>query len=310
MEKTNEVEVVNTPEVINSAEADASAQESTASSDIETKVDAENAVAESEDKKSKKKEKPVLSKKEKNRKIANTIVNTVLIVAIVLAAICTYMSFVATSGSGVPSFFGIRLLTVQTDSMMDTLMPGDLIVDTPVKDAKDLRQNDIITYWTIIGGERVLNTHRIVNIYDGGEFCIFETQGDNNTIADPLTVHENEIVGKYLFRIPGVGKVIDYMQSPLGFFLVVVLPVLIFFIYHLIQFFRVLFEYQNVKALIKYEQERGANEDIIEATVKDEQEKEEIKRAAYEAELREKMRAELLAELIKEQSEQGKDGEK
>lgn len=310
MEKTNEVEVVNTPEVINSAEADASAQESTASSDIETKVDAENAVAESEDKKSKKKEKPVLSKKEKNRKIANTIVNTVLIVAIVLAAICTYMSFVATSGSGVPSFFGIRLLTVQTDSMMDTLMPGDLIVDTPVKDAKDLRQNDIITYWTIIGGERVLNTHRIVNIYDGGEFCIFETQGDNNTIADPLTVHENEIVGKYLFRIPGVGKVIDYMQSPLGFFLVVVLPVLIFFIYHLIQFFRVLFEYQNVKALIKYEQERGANEDIIEATVKDEQEKEEIKRAAYEAELREKMRAELLAELVKEQSEQGKDGEK
>lgn len=307
MEKTNEVEVMNTSEAINPAEAEAaSAQESNASPDNEETVD----TAKSEQQKEDKTQKPELSKKQKKKKIANTIVNVVLIVAIVLAAICTYMSFVATSGSGVPSFFGIRLLTVQTDSMMDTLMPGDLIVDTPVKDAKELRQNDIITYWTIIGGERVLNTHRIVNIYDGGEFCIFETQGDNNTIADPLTVHENEIVGKYLFRVPGVGKVIDYMQSPLGFFLVVVLPVLIFFIYHLIQFFRVLFEYQNVKALIKYEQERGSNEDIIEATVKDEKEKEEIKRAAYEAELREKMRAELLAELAKEKAEQDKDGEK
>lgn len=296
MEKTNEVEVINTSDAINTAEAEASAQKSDTSPETTENTEATQ--------KGKKKEKPELSKKEKNKKIANTVVNVVLIVAIVLAAICTYMSFVATSGSGVPSFFGIRLLTVQTDSMMDTLMPGDLIIDTPVKDAKELRQDDIITYWTIIGGERVLNTHRIVNIYDGGEFCIFETQGDNNTIADPLTVHENEIVGKYLFRVPGVGKVIDYMQSPLGFFLVVVLPVLIFFIYHLIQFFRVLFEYQNVKALIKYEQERGANEDIIEATVKDEKEKEEIKRAAYEAELREKMRAELLAELAKQKAEQ------
>ena len=297
MEKNNEVEVINTSEAINPVEADVSAQESTASSEIEA--------AAPQGKKGKK-EKPVLSKKDKRKKTVNTIVNVVLVVAIVLAAICTYMSFVATSGSGVPSFFGIRLLTVQTDSMMDTLMPGDLIVDTPVKDAKELRQDDIITYWTIIEGKRVLNTHRIVNIFDGGEYCIFETQGDNNTVADPLTVHQNEIVGKYLFRIPGVGKVIDYMQSPLGFFLVVVLPVLIFFVYHLIQFFRVLFEYQNVKALIKYEQERGSNEDIIEATIKDEQEKEEIKRAAYEAELREKMRAELLAELM-DKEKQAKD---
>ena len=297
MEKNNEVEVINTSEAINPVEADVSAQESTTSSEIEA--------AAPQGKKGKK-EKPVLSKKDKRKKTVNTIVNVVLVVAIVLAAICTYMSFVATSGSGVPSFFGIRLLTVQTDSMMDTLMPGDLIVDTPVKDAKELRQDDIITYWTIIEGKRVLNTHRIVNIFDGGEYCIFETQGDNNTVADPLTVHQNEIVGKYLFRIPGVGKVIDYMQSPLGFFLVVVLPVLIFFVYHLIQFFRVLFEYQNVKALIKYEQERGSNEDIIEATIKDEQEKEEIKRAAYEAELREKMRAELLAELM-DKEKQAKD---
>ena len=65
---------------------------------------------------------PVDSKKTKRKSVINTIVNVVLIVAIVLAAISTYISFVASSGSGVPSFFGVQLLSVQTDSMKDTLM--------------------------------------------------------------------------------------------------------------------------------------------------------------------------------------------
>lgn len=249
-------------------------------------------------------EKAGLTKPKKTKKTINTVINVVLVVAIVFAAICTYISFVAADGKSVPSFLGIKILSVQTDSMKDTIMPGDLIIDAEIKDASELKIGDIITYWTIIEGKRVLNTHRIINIYDGGNFRIFETQGDNTTIADALTVHENEIEGKYVFRIPGVGKAVDYMQTPLGFFLVVVLPVLIFFIYHLIQFFRVLFEYQNVKMLIKYEQERGANEDIVAAAVRDEQQQEEIRRAAYEAELRKKLKAELLADIEREKAAQ------
>jgi len=54
--------------------------------------------------------------------------------------------------------------------------------------------------------------------------------------------------------------------------------------------------------LIKYEQERGTNEDIVATAVKDEQEQEEIRRAAYEAELREKLKAELLADLEREKA--------
>jgi len=239
----------------------------------------------------------------KTRKVVNTIVNVVLIAAIIMAAVCTYISFVSSSGSGVPSFFGIRVLTVQTDSMYDTLKPGDLILDVPVKDASTLRQGDIITYWTIINGEQALNTHRIVNIYDGGTFLLFETKGDNNQIEDPMTVHESKIVGKYKFRVPGVGKLVDYLQTAQGFFIVVVVPVLLFFIFHLVQFFRVLFEYQNVKMLIKYEKERGRTEDLIASQVKDEKLKEEMRRAAIEAELREKLKAELMADMARQQSE-------
>jgi signal peptidase len=253
------------------------------------------------------------AKKTDVKKILNIIVNVILVIAIVLAAVCSYVSFVSTSGSGVPSIFGIRPFTVQSDSMYPELKPGDLIIDTAVKEPAKLKVGDIITYWTIIDGERVLNTHRITGIYDGGTYRYFETKGDRNTIADPITVHESEVVGQYKFRIGGVGKVLDYLQTSTGFLLIIVLPVLLFFIFHLVQFFRVLFEYQNVKMLIKYEQERGRTEDLIESQIRDEAEKEELRKAAMdaerakiEAELREKIKAEMMAEQSAKSSDSAK----
>lgn len=243
---------------------------------------------------------PPVPQKKKVGKIVNTVVNVILVVAIVFAVICTYVSFVTTSGNGVPSILGLRLLSIQTASMKPTINDGDLAISTAVE-PEDLRPDDIITYWTVINGERVLNTHRIENIYDGGGYLIFETKGDANTMTDPLNVHEKELVGKYQFRIPGVGKVFDYLQTGTGFFIVVVIPVFIFFIFHLVQFFRVLFEYQNVKNRIKFEQER--DESDAEAAKQDEELRKAEERAALEAEIRAQLRAELLADMAKENTE-------
>ena len=256
-------------------------------------------------------------KKRDVKKIINIVVNVLLVVAIILAAVCTYVSFVSTSGNGVPSILGVRPFTVQTDSMYPILKPGDLIIDVAVKDYRELRVGDIITYWTIIEGQRVLNTHKIAGIYDGGDYLIFETMGEKVNQTDVLTVHESEVVGVYKFRVPGVGKVLDYLQTPTGFMIVIVLPVLLFFVFHLVQFFRVLFEYQNVKMLIKYEQERGRTEDLIESQIRDEKAREEIRRAAMEkeraemeAKLREELRAELLADMVKNNNKDSSDSEK
>lgn len=239
-----------------------------------------------------------IEEESKGKKILNTIINGVLVIAIVLAAMCTYVSYVSSSGNGVPSVFGIRIFSIQTDSMYPTLLPGDLIFDNAVKDPGELRRGDIITYWTIINGERVLNTHTIHEIYDGGGYLIFETKGDNNTAVDALTVHESEVVGKYSFRVSGLGKVFDYLQTSTGFLIVVVIPVFLFFLFHLVQFFRVLFEYQNVKNRIKYEQERGRTEDLIEEQKRQQQSAQAQARAKMEEELRERLRAEIMASMV------------
>ena len=238
----------------------------------------------------------------KKKRILNTVINVILVIAIVVAVAATYVSFVSTSGNGVPNIFGLQLFSIQTDSMYDTLMPGDLAIGTSIKDISTIEKGDIITYWTIIDGKRVLNTHRVVEIYEGsGGKPIFQTKGDNNTIEDPMTVNAAEVIAKYKFRLPGVGKVFDYLQTSTGFLLVVVVPVFLFFIFHLVQFFRVLFEYQNVKNRLKYEEERGRTEDLLVANAKAEA-KMEADRAAMEAELREKLRAEILASMAAEKA--------
>lgn len=237
------------------------------------------------------------------KSLANRLVDILLVATIVLASLCTYISFVSSSGNGVPSIFGIRPFSIQTDSMYPVLNPGDLIISTGFE-PEELREGDIITYWTVINGERVLNTHTIVDIYDGGNHLIFATKGENNAVADALTVHESEVVGLYKFRIPGVGKIFDFLQTSMGFGLIVVLPVFLFFIYHLVQFFKVLFEYQNIKNRIKYEQEREITEDLIEQQKKLSSENAKLDREEYERQLREQLKAEILAEEAKKREEE------
>ena len=239
-------------------------------------------------------------KKPTAQRIIGIVINVVLVLAIILAAMATYVSFATTSGNA-PSVFGLRLHSVQTQSMEPTISKGDLIVSKAVKNPKDLKRGDIITYWTVIEGERVLNTHRIVSISEISPGVLaFTTQGDNNTTPDSQYVHQKDVIGTYSFKMSGVGKVFDYLQTSTGFLVVVVVPVMIFLLYQLIQFFRVLFEYQNVKNRIKFEMERGRTEDLI----AEQEQSQAAERQRIEAELREKLRAELMAEQNTAESEQ------
>ena len=188
-------------------------------------------------------------------KVLNTAVNFLLILALVLAFVCTYSAYVSEVNNGVPSLMGYLPMSVQSDSMAPFFKEGDMVIARTVEDPTTLQEGDVITFWTIINGERALNTHRIVSVEDGGSFRYFVTKGDANPVEDSLTVHQNEVVGRYLFKLSGLGTVYDFMRTPKGFFMVVVLPVLAFFLYYLVTFFRVLFEYQAAKNRLKFEKE-------------------------------------------------------
>ena len=122
----------------------------------------------------------------------------VLCFLLIVALVCTMAGCSLSKREGVVrSMFGQMMLEIQSNSMQPTFSAGDVIICEKVE-ATSLKTGDIIAYWTIVDGESVINVHRIYEIYDGGNYLIFATKGDNNAAADPLVVHETEVIGKYV----------------------------------------------------------------------------------------------------------------
>ena len=191
------------------------------------------------------------------RSVGSVVATVVLIACILVAIMAGYSAYTSKAGSGVPSIFGFRPFSVQSDSMAPVFYQGDLVIDRAVSDPSTLKEGDIITFWTVINGQKVLNTHRIIAITDYGNYLYFDTKGDNNTIADTTGVHQNDIVGVYRFKLANVGTVLDFLQTTAGFGVCIVLPVAIFFIYELISFFRTLMAYKTEKVRLELAKEQA-----------------------------------------------------
>ena len=157
-------------------------------------------------------------------------ISILLWAVILLAALFAFTTLATKDTNQVASLAGYTPLTVASDSMSPTFRAGDLIIIRKC-DPETLKEGDIVTFHTIINNEFALNTHRITEIQDLGGARNYVTKGDNNELADIHMIADGDIVGKYVCHLAGFGKVMSFLSSSLGFLLVIVLPLLIFFIY-------------------------------------------------------------------------------
>ena len=186
-------------------------------------------------------------------KIFNIIVDILVVVVLIVSVLIVTLSLTSKS-SGVPNIFGYAPLSVQTASMEDTLNVGDLIFSKVKTDALyDYEVGDIVTFPIEIDGQTVLNTHRIVEVIEDEAITYYRTQGDNektNPEPDEELQTSSRIVAEYTgFKIPGVGHFLSFIRTQLGFFLCVLLPMIIFFIYQAIRVVMNLIAYNKEKAI-------------------------------------------------------------
>ena len=216
------------------------------------------------------------------KKIVSIVLNVLVWAFLVFAALTTILTFVSMNAKdGVPSVFGKSIVSVQSDSMdggkKGSFKEGDLLfVDKITADeAWDLEEGTIIVYRSPedINGDGEtgdINTHRIVRKWttEGG-IVYFKTQGDKYG-EDTYDLRFTDVVAVYNghSRLRGMGAVADFLKSSVGFLLVVVLPMALFFLYELYNLFKILMENKMEKAAAT-------------ATVSAETE-EEIKRRAIE----------------------------
>lgn len=185
------------------------------------------------------------------KRIFNIMIDVIVVLILIVSVLVVTLSL-TTESSGVPNIFGIAPLSVQTESMEDTINPGDLIFCSLTEIDDEFQKDDIVTFPIEINGEQVLNTHRIVDVVEDENIVYYKTQGDNketNPEPDKDLQTSSTIVAKYTgMKIPGLGNVLSFIRTQLGFFLCILLPMILFFIYESVRVVMNLLAYNKEKA--------------------------------------------------------------
>jgi signal peptidase len=119
---------------------------------------------------------------------------------------------------------GWQLQSVQSGSMSPTYPVGSLLVIGQI-DAADVQAGMAVVFEDPLTPGRLV-THRVVQVAPGPTLQ-FITHGDANPAADPAPVPARSIRGRVLWHVNGLGNVLDWLQWPRSFVLLVLLPALL-----------------------------------------------------------------------------------
>jgi signal peptidase len=177
------------------------------------------------------------------KKAVSVAANVLAWIVLILALLVTVMVFSSGKNNGVANLLGYIPLSVESDSMKPTFKQGDLIICKEVDDMNSLKVDDVITFWTTINGKRVKNTHRIVEIVDKDGSAGYVTRGDNNAINDTDVISPGAVIGRWTnVKLPLFGKIMNFLRTKTGFFICIVIPMAIFFLFELYKFIATIIE--------------------------------------------------------------------
>ena len=190
---------------------------------------------------------------QKDKKVGGIVANVVIWLFVAFSILVTVLVFAAQGNAdGVPELFGKSLITIETDSMEPNIKEGSLVFLTKLEPGEiyELKEGQIITYRSPVdlngdGKAGDINTHRIIS--NNTDEFYFVTKGDHNSLKDnegdnPYVVKYTDVIGICTEddAIGGVGAIIGFLRSSLGFLLCIVLPLVLFFLYELYNFITII----------------------------------------------------------------------
>ncbi|MBQ8719491.1 MAG: signal peptidase I [Clostridia bacterium] len=221
---------------------------------------------------------------EKVKKVGGIVANVVIWLFVVFSILVTVLVFAAQGNAdGIPELFGKTLITIETESMEPNINRGSLVVLTKLEPGEiyELGKDDIITYRSPVdlngdGKAGDINTHRIIS--NNTEGFYFVTKGDNNDLPDnegdnPYVVKYTDVIGKCTERdaIGGIGAVIGFLRSSVGFLVCIVLPLVLFFLYELYNLISIIVTERAKRAPVSGEVEEEIKRRAIEEYLKSQQ---------------------------------------
>jgi signal peptidase len=135
----------------------------------------------------------------------------VILAILMVAAVLTYLA----------PHFDWRVDSLCSGSMEPQLKEGALVITRPVE-PETIAVGDIITFLPTTSGDDPI-THRVTHI-ETNSLLHFTTRGDANNGNDPSAVSAQDVLGKVCFHIPYLGYVTEFLKTPWGFVVALVIP--------------------------------------------------------------------------------------
>lgn len=142
-----------------------------------------------------------------------------------LATLCLVSIILLSVTILVAPHFGWRFDAVYSGSMEPAVHVGGMVVVRQV-DSSTIREGDVITFVSSVKADSFV-THRVVGVTNDEGTLMFRTKGDANDAPDENLVRAGDVVGKVRLSIPYAGYVAEFLQTPLGFGIVIGIPALV-----------------------------------------------------------------------------------
>ena len=194
-------------------------------------------------------------------KIISTALVWIVVIVAVLMMVFTIVS-VNTFDRNDRDIFGFRCYIVLSDSMSATdFDAGDLVLVKEV-DPTTLKEGDIIAYQSQNSknyGATV--THKIrAKTTDANGNPGFITYGTTTGVDDETVVTYPFILGKYQMALPKVGTFFQFLKTPQGYIICILIPLLLLIIYQGLNCVKI-FKMYKAEQMAELQAEKDALED-------------------------------------------------
>lgn len=224
-------------------------------------------------------------------KVLKVIGNVLIWIFVVFAVVITVLVFASQNDAdGVPSLGGKSVINVLTNSMEPTINTGDIIIGQRLigdEEKQGLKVDDVVTFKFQKEGRTEFNTHRIIEVRTDstGAVSQYITKGDNkeaNVANVTETVSYRDVVAVWTgTRFAKLGTFLNFLQTSTGFLVVIVIPLVLFFLYELFRFFMAL---RSVRKSGKKEITAADEEEIKRKAIEEYLRQQEAEKKAKEAE--------------------------
>ena len=179
-------------------------------------------------------------------KAVKIIVNVLVCIVIILAT-CITLITISSQKNGCFRIFKSIPLTMKDSSMEPTIKKGSLIITKEYKN-NDIKEGDVISYRSIDENNTLeIKTGRVKTIITVNEQTTYITEFDNKEYTDSEQVNSKNVIsiwnGK---KVSTLGSIIDFLNTKVGFFICIIVPLALLFIYQLYKFIMLVIDYRKV----------------------------------------------------------------